>query len=216
MKKYLLAVLLAGVSASAFAADLPTKKAPPAPPLVYAPPFTWTGFYVGLNGGGAFGPLGSSNFASPSGGLFGGTIGYNYQMGQFVGGVEADLDDSFMSRTSTPIPGGGAYKFSTNLTTTERLRAGIAIDRTLLYLTGGYAGIDTHGSYNFGALSQDTWRSGGAIGGGVEFAVTNNISLKGEYLYEPFGDTTYFAGTPQAEKNSFSVNVIRAGVNYKF
>ena len=147
MKKYLLAVLLAGVSATAFAADLPTRKAPPAPPVVYAPPFTWTGLYVGLNGGIGIGSLSNSNFASPTGGVFGGTIGYNYQMGQFVIGGEADLGDSWLSRSSTPAPGAGAYKFSTDLTTTERLRAGIAIDRTLLYLTGGYAGIETHGSY---------------------------------------------------------------------
>ena len=218
MKKYLLAVLLVSVSATAFAADLPTRKAPPAPPIAYAPPFSWTGFYVGLNGGVGIGTINNSNFASPTGGLFGGTVGYNYQMGQFVGGVEADVDDAFLSRSSTPAPGAGAYKFSTGLTTTERLRAGIAFDRTLVYLTGGYAGIDTRGRYNFGALSQsqETWRNGGAIGGGVEFAVTNNVTLKAEYLYEPFADATYFGGTTQADKNSFAVNVIRAGVNYKF
>ena len=202
MKKYLLAVLLAGVSAGAFAADLPTKKGPPAPPVVYSPPYSWTGFYVGLNGGVGIATLGNSNFAAPTGGLFGGTVGYNYQMGQFVIGGEADLGDAWMRRTSTPMP-GATYRISTGLTTTERLRAGIAIDRTLLYLTGGYAGIDTHGSFNYGALSQDTWRNGGAIGGGVEFAVTNNVSLKAEYLYEPYANATYFGGTPAADSNSF-------------
>ena len=87
-------------------------------------------------------------------------------------------------------------------------------------MTGGYAGIETKGSFNdtvnLISGSQSTWRNGGVIGGGVEYAFTNNITAKAEYLYVPLSDATYFAGTPDAERNSLGINVIRAGLNYKF
>ncbi len=92
MKKVLLAALMAGVASSAMAADLPTRKAPPAPQVYAAPPvFSWTGFYVGVNGGWGGGSSGG-DFGSPTGGLVGGTVGYNYQVGQFVAGLEGDWD----------------------------------------------------------------------------------------------------------------------------
>jgi len=223
MNKFLLAALLAGVSTVAFASDLPSKKAPPSLPPVYAAPiFTWTGAYVGLNGGVGIGSLSNSNFAATNGAVFGGQIGYNYQLGQFVGGVEADLDDTFASRkgTYTNVLGAGTNKFSTGLMTTERLRAGYAIDRTLLFVTGGYAGIDTTASYanvlGAPAGQQSVWRSGGVVGFGAEYAFTNNISFKAEYLYAPFSSASYFGGTEAAEKDNFSMNVVRAGLNFHF
>src|SRR6201999_3405809 len=92
MKKILLAALMAGVATSAFAADLPTRKAPPAPaPIYVAPAFTWTGFYLGVNGGYGVGNDGKS-FGNVDGGMVGGTAGYNYQLGQIVLGVEGDWD----------------------------------------------------------------------------------------------------------------------------
>ena len=218
MRKFWIAGLLAAVSTSAFAADLPTMKAPPAPPPVYAPAFTWTGFYVGVNGGYAYRSLSSSNMPSASGGVVGGTAGYNYQIGQFVGGLEGDLD-----YTDTAKSGGffnGTNKFTTSTMTTERLRAGFAMDRSLFFITGGYAGIQTRGAFidsvNGFAGAQDAWRNGGVVGGGVEYAFTNNISAKAEYLYAPFSSKSYFAGTPEAENNGLSMSLFRVGVNYKF
>ena len=218
MNKLLLAALLASVATGAFAADLPTKKgAPPAPAQVYAPAFSWTGFYAGINGGWAWGDLSNTNFSNPNGGMFGGQVGYNLQINQFVAGVEADLDGTDMhSRNAYAL---GTNKFATGAMTTERVRAGLAIDRTLLFLTAGYAGIDTRASYNDTVNGtsgwQSSWRNGGAVGGGVEYAFTNNISAKMEYLYTPFASQTYFTGA-DAEKSSFSTNSIRAGLNYKF
>ena len=218
MNKYVLAALMAGVSASAFAADLPTRKAPPAPPIVYAPAFTWTGFYVGLNGGWGWGSLSSSNFSAPTGGVLGGQVGYNYQIGQFVIGGEADLDGTFFSHSSNYL--GGTNKFSTGALTTERVRLGIGLDRTLLFLTGGYAGLQTTGKFTDGftniVTTQDVWRNGGAIGAGIEYAFTNNITAKAEYLYLPFSGATYFQNTPITEKNTLDVSLFRVGVNYKF
>ena len=111
------------------AADLPYRNQMPVKAPAYGPIFTWTGFYVGVNGGGAFGTstynfggLGSTSFDA-SGGLAGGTIGLNYQTGALVWGVEGDGDWSSISGSSTclgglstcqtkndclPPPGGGS------------------------------------------------------------------------------------------------------------
>jgi len=96
MKRVVFAfVALAATTAIAAAADL-ARRAPyyPASAPVYAPLFSWTGFYIGINGGGGFG---SSNWdltgsRTVSGGLVGGTVGYNYQFGQAVAGIEGDVD----------------------------------------------------------------------------------------------------------------------------
>lgn len=209
MYKYLLAALLASVSVGAYAADLPSKKAPPRMPPVYAPAFSWTGFYVGANGGVGIGSLTNSNFSASNGGVIGGQVGYNYQFGQFVGGVEADLDATGMSRSSL------TNTFSTGALTTERVRAGVALDRTLLFVTGGYAGINTTAvDTTFG--SQTVWRNGGVVGLGAEYAITNNITAKAEYLYSSYANANYFTGTPSAETSGLAVSLVRAGVNFKF
>jgi outer membrane immunogenic protein len=214
MKKFLLAALLAGVATSALAADLPTRKAPPPPTPAYAPPaFTWTGFYIGVNGGYGFGDLTKSNFGSPSGGLVGGTAGYNYQIGQFVAGVEGDLDWADLNKSG--VNAIAPYKTDIDSLATVRARAGFAVDRALLFVTGGYAGAEMNASYA-GIGSQSDWRSGGVIGGGLEYAFTDNISAKAEYLYAPFYDKSYFGGTPGAEKSGLDLSLVRAGLNYKF
>jgi outer membrane immunogenic protein len=210
MKKFLLAALLASVATSAWASDLPTRKAPPAPTPVYAPPtFTWTGCYVGVNGGYGIGSGSGSNFGNPSGGLIGGTAGYNYQIGQFVAGVEGDVDWADMTKSGTnPIV--GAYKTDINTLATARARAGFAVDRALLYVTGGYAGAETNVNIaGFG--SQSDWRNGGVIGAGLEYAFTNNISAKAEYLYAPLESKTY-----DGVKSNTDLSLVRAGLNYKF
>ena len=223
MRRILLTALMAGVASSALAADLPTHKAPPAPaPYLTPPPFTWTGFYVGVNGGWGFSGTDNNSFGNINGGLIGGTVGYNYQMGQFVIGYEGDVDwaDVHGGNFAYGLPGGfGTDKLTTNWMVTERARLGYSVDKALFFVTGGYAGIDTHGSFsdsfgNFG--SQNRWQNGGVIGAGVEYAFTNNITGKAEYLYAPFSSQTYFGGTPYAENNGMSLSLIRVGLNYKF
>src|SRR5476651_2559028 len=92
-------VVFAAAAQTAFAADLPRRPPPDYP--TKAPPlraFDWTGFYVGVNGGYGwgksrydFGAAGINRF-NVNGGLVGGTIGYNYQFGQTVLGIEGDID----------------------------------------------------------------------------------------------------------------------------
>ncbi len=222
MKKILTAALLASVASSAFAADLPSRKGPPPAPM-YAPPvFSWTGFYVGVNGGygtGNFDNLGGTVFGDPSGGLVGGTVGYNYQINQFVVGLEGDLDWADIEKSQTFLNG------SNGKATLDSLghvlgRLGFAYDRALFYVAGGYAGGDVHGTFNdvpLGlALSNSAWQSGYAVGAGIEYAVTNNISVKAQYLYSQLGDTTYFGGTPDSVKTGLAVNTFTTGINYKF
>src|SRR5471030_2864744 len=109
MKRFMLAVcagLLAAMMAMpSFAADLPRPvyKAPPRVNPVYVAPFTWTGFYVGINGGYGWGKtnwtfagIGSSGDFNTTGGLVGGTVGYNLQTGAFVFGIEGDFDASWI------------------------------------------------------------------------------------------------------------------------
>ena len=147
-------ILFAGSSA-ALAADY--YGAPPAPPIYAAPPpppaypiypiFSWSGFYVGLNGGGAFG---NSNWTDPvfgntgnfdfSGGLFGGTVGANYQIGPWVFGVEGDWDWTNLSGTT--FVGSCAFVGCTtqsNWLATVRGRVGWAWNRVLFYGTAGAA-----------------------------------------------------------------------------
>jgi outer membrane immunogenic protein len=210
MKKVLLAALMAGVASSAMAADLPTRKAPPAP-VTYAPPvFSWTGFYVGVNGGWG-GASGGGNLGSPTGGLVGGTVGYNYQIGQFVAGLEGDWDWADINKSS--VNGvAGAYSNKIDDLVTVRARAGYAIDRALLYVTGGYAGADDRVSAAIPGVSSTDWRSGGVIGAGLEYAFTNNISAKAEYIYAPFQGRSYATGV----KSDLDLSIVRAGLNYKF
>src|SRR5437016_1047173 len=92
----LLSAAVLAVSTSANAADLrPAPMPTKAPPVAYVtPPFSWTGFYIGVNGGGGWGSSHSdlTGHTSTSGGMAGGTVGYNLQMGSWVFGLEADID----------------------------------------------------------------------------------------------------------------------------
>jgi outer membrane immunogenic protein len=210
MRKFLLAALMAGVASSAMAADLPTRKAPPAP-MSYAPPvFSWTGFYVGVNGGWG-GTSGGKGFGNVDGGVVGGTVGYNYQINQFVIGMEGDWDWADLSKHG--INALGSYHNKIDDLVTVRARAGYAIDRALLYVTGGYAGAED--KISVPGYSSTDWHSGGVIGAGVEYAFTNNISAKAEYLYAPLGDKTYSNGVNSA-KSDVNLSLVRAGLNYKF
>jgi outer membrane immunogenic protein len=226
MKKIVIAALLASVATSAFAADLPSRKGPPPAPVYYAPPFTWTGFYVGINGGGAFTDVrdnqfigGGSVFGSPSGGVVGGQIGYNYQINQLVLGLEGSFDWTDLSKDRT-FADGSSDSLKVNSMATVLGRVGYAFDRTLFYVAGGYAGAEVKaGSFNDTATGlsysgSSGWQSGYAIGAGVEYAMTNNISVKGQYLFSQL--QSYYGGSPDVTKAGLDINTFTIGVNYKF
>jgi outer membrane immunogenic protein len=204
MKKILLAsvgVLALGIGSASAADIVRPRPAPPPAPAYVAPPFTWTGAYIGINGGGAF---------DPSGGLVGGTLGYNYQSGPWVFGVEGDIDWADISGDFTCA--GATCETRNNWLGTARARLGYAWDRFMPYVTGGaaFGGVKTSVP-GFGE-SDDTG-FGWTVGGGIEASFTPNLSAKIEYLYVDLGDTD--SPVPGIE-NGYHTNLVRAGLNYHF
>jgi outer membrane immunogenic protein len=224
----------------AFAADLspPTRKAPP-PPV-----FTWTGCYVGVHAGGDFGqskwtdPTGTTdNFYAASAVAMntarvigGGQAGCNYQMSNsFVVGVEAeiwgsDLEGSRSIGFGAPIPQPIAqFKTWSDAAGDVALRAGYAIDRTLIFGKVGVAMADYQYNITYPSGlgdSANATHTGLLLGLGVEYALDMHWSIKGEYDYIDWGDgTSTFSGAgPPAFPASFKneENIVKAGVNYRF
>jgi outer membrane immunogenic protein len=217
MTRFLIGALIASVATSSLAADLPPRQASYAAPA-YAAPFTWTGVYFGVNGGVGWASTGDNTFGGLSGFTFGGTVGANYQMGQFVIGAEGDWDWADVSHTQSYL--FASNRMNVNETMTLRARAGFAINRALIYVTGGYAGVNANASFTTPFLgwggSQSQWISGGAVGAGVEYALTNNITAKAEYLYLPLSSTTYFSSPFYSTRTPVDLSLLRGGVNYKF
>jgi outer membrane immunogenic protein len=231
MKRILMASALAlAAGTQALAADLPPPMAPPPrAPAAYvpvAPAFTWTGLYLGLNGGFGFGSskwtsaagVATSSF-SVDGFQVGGTIGGNYQINQLVLGLEGDFDWQNL-RGSTPAGTGcpGSCDTSSNWIGTVRGRVGYAFDRVLVYGTGGGAFTDVRASQAALPWSSST-KVGWTAGGGLEYAFTDNWTTKVEYLFADFqGVTCAVASCGIAAPTSvnFYENMVRVGVNYKF
>lgn len=202
-------VCLPPFAVSASAADIPLKAPAPA---YYAPYFSWTGFYAGINGGYGW----SDSFAdNAKGGVYGGQVGYNWQIGSFVLGVEGDFQGTTIKATETI--GAVTAEGKIDAFATVRGRIGYAFNRALIYGTGGWAYTKTKLKLSAGAASieDSAWGSGYAIGGGLEWAVWDRWSVKGEYLYIDSGDTTLTLAGATAT-GDFKYNVVRAGINYRF
>lgn len=203
-------VVLASVSAVC-AADLPRRNAAPAASFSAAPLFTWTGVYAGVNIGYGFGAFtgAGGNFQDPSGIIAGGQIGYNYQMGALVLGLEADYQ--YADLKGGPSVGGIAgSKAEIEGFGTVRARVGYAMDRFMPYVTGGYAFGDM--KVTLPTANKDAWANGFVVGAGGEYAFTNNITGKVEGLYVNLNDQNYLT----AGKVGAEFGVVRAGVNVKF
>ena len=229
----------AALAQSASAADLSMPPIYDAPPPVY---FTWTGWYLGLNGGGGWGqtshsttfnaaglpPVTTHNF-NTRGGLAGGTIGYNYQLGQWLVGAEADLDWSNIRGTfngTVPIAGVGAAAFSLssqlNWLDTTRVRVGWRWDRVLFYGTAGAAvgGVTATANASAAAggvgaavtVADTQTRFGWTAGAGLEYAFNNYLSAKVEYMYVNLGTQTQI----NVDSVTFNTNIVRAGLNMHF
>jgi outer membrane immunogenic protein len=212
MRKLLLssAACLAVIS-TASAADLrPITKAPPMPPP--PPPFSWTGFYIGANVGGKFITNNNDARVDVPGDSFlfsrndinsvmgGGQIGYNWQFGQWVIGIEGDADGQDLNRTTTVgtrtfffVPGDN-FTFQSDWQASLRGRIGYAFDRVLIYATGGAAWTQVKGTVNLvglGSFTNDDTVTGGTVGGGIEWAVWNQVSLGIEGRYTFYGSQTF-------------------------
>jgi outer membrane immunogenic protein len=212
-------VALAFAVGSATAADLPPRyQQPYAPAPVYAPAFNWTGFYIGINGGGGWGRSqwdGVDKF-NVSGGLIGATIGYNWQINQFVLGAEGDIDWSGIRGSTTTACAPGCDTRNHWLSTV-RGRLGYAFGRVLPFVTAGLAVGDIKATVpGFPAGSSTT--AGWTIGAGLEFGIVSNVSVKAEYLYVDLGNFNCGLNCGLAPNGSvsFNANVFRAGLNVHF
>jgi outer membrane immunogenic protein len=245
-------VALGILSTVAVAADLPRRSPPP--PFVPPPPaFTWTGFYAGLNAGAiinnrteaaylalpGFGFPFFNNTNGPRRVSFvgGGQVGYNWQTGPFVLGVEADAQFRGGPLTPAPVAGvafvgfpfgglGVNQDIGGHYLGTLRGRLGYAFaNNWLIYATGG--GAFGHTWENFGFAR--TFNAGYTLGGGVEYAITPNWSIKAEYLFVDLGRNKNFNAFAFAAANPFAgfgngfnspfrsqAHIARLGVNYHF
>jgi outer membrane immunogenic protein len=196
--------------APAFGADLAARTYTKAPPLAALP--SWAGFYVGAMGGYA-----SQESDGIKGGFAGGTVGYNWQQGSFVYGLEADAawaDINASASTIDPVLGLVTATDKIDSTGTVRGRIGYAFNSVLLYATGGYAWANNKLSATAGGLtlSDTKFLSGYAVGAGVEYMFLPKWSFKAEYLYKSLDGGSFF-GAPIGDINLHSVQV---GVNYHF
>ena len=222
MKKLALSlVAIAGLTSQVFAADMAVKALPPVAPIM-----TWTGFYLGINGGGGWGHSHWNNGVGStdvSGGLAGVTAGYNWQTGNVVFGVEADgawADVSASATGATVVPGFGVVTATASSKTdalgTVRGRVGYAVNNVLFYGTGGYAWIDNKITLSaLGVSASDSkFHSGWTVGAGVEAFIAPQWSIKGEYLYRSLGGETYFTGA--LPTGTLNFHTVQFGVNYHF
>lgn len=226
MKRVFLAsVAMVALVGSAAAADLPRRYEPIVPKApIMSPIYNWTGFYLGVNGGGAWGRSewnGVPDKFDVSGGMIGGTIGYNWQTSAWVFGLEGDADWADISGSTTVLGCVGLpCRTRSDFLATVRGRLGYAFDRFLPYITGGLAVGNIKATYP-GFPTVDDTKAGWTVGGGVEFAFTGNWTAKVEYLHVDLGDTTCGLGTACSfpgvgNQVSLTEEVIRGGINYRF
>lgn len=228
--------------APAMAADMPVKA--PVTRMA-APSFSWTGCYVGGSAGYnqhrtkwtdideywlIGGPPNTTAKVNSTGAIFGLDAGCNLQTGSFVLGVETDISWSTAQKTVTlPLPSDPTWLAYLNTKAswigTTRLRAGFALDRTLIYATGGlaYSKSRAHWTENAhpGAVNEwdlKDWRWGYAIGGGIEYAVSNSWTVRAEALYLQYGSDLAdpVSGSRFQMRTKSSDLIARVGLNYLF
>lgn len=224
------AIFGAGAGSIALAADM-ALKAPRAPAFQY----NWSGFYVGANGG--YGTAGSNWVDDPSlgstdlgghrttGGFAGGQIGYNWQYGIAVVGLEAEFDWASLNGNHV---GPLLHSLNTKVTTLGTItgRLGVAYwDRALLYAKGGlgfaqfkYDDFVTVGGALNGSSNSSRW--GWALGAGIEYGFAQNWSVKVEYDYLGFKvhSVNFAGGVAGAYVQDIrnDIQLVKAGINYRF
>ncbi|MCX8572977.1 outer membrane protein [Aminobacter sp. MET-1] len=238
IRKASFAMLLMG--AAGLAACLPAA----ASDALSTPPagFVWTGGYAGVHlgyGGGrttvteldfyTFSEFGDTQFKFNSNGFLGGVhAGYNWQSGQLVYGVEVDLTGANIDNTvaNSMLPRSNeSFSTSVDWFSTARVRLGYSIDRFLPFVTGGFAFGHARSSYDDNDAAQnnhaiaDNVVAGWTIGAGAQYALTDNWSLRAEYLYVDLEDSRgafQYAGDTFRYDFDNDIHVVRLGASYKF
>jgi outer membrane immunogenic protein len=217
------------------AADMLMKTPPPAG-------FSWSGLYIGGNIGGLMGDTsGSVNptsaagtstpfplvEVSPNSLMGGGQIGYNVQTGSLVFGVEAETDAHRWSatRTATGVPSaplgpGDTFTESSSWEALFLVRLGYAWDRTLLYGMGGVSWtrltVATNSVSAGGSFSDSVNPAGLTVGGGLEYALTTNLSAAVEGRYTWYGNDAYQGGPLVTQTLGLRVGEVLGKLNWRF
>jgi outer membrane immunogenic protein len=202
-------IAIASLTNAVAAADLGVK----APPATAILPFTWSGPYAGAYG--AYGWT-TSGGLDATGGFGGGQIGYNFQTGMIVLGVEGDIAGGDISQTvgnSFGIPFTTA--FTNDTLASLRGRAGLAYNTWLFYGTvgGGWAHDKISGNLGGLPFSNEGWLSGWTAGAGVEWSFAPNWSTKLEYLHYGLGTPNTFGTVPSSK---LDIGTLKIGINYLF
>lgn len=217
------AAAVAVMTSTAFAADL---YVPQQPFIPESPALGWTGGYVGAHVGYGFGDAdvpGDDVFDEElSGWLAGVQAGYNHNLGGVVLGVEGDVAWASITNSydDLPVPfDDESIETELGWLATLRGRVGFAADAFLVYGTAGvaFAGVSV-GLTDDGVIeeSDSNTHYGWVAGVGAEAMVTDNISLKAEYLYHSFGEETYTIDGFGADEGSFNVSTVKVGLNFHF
>ncbi|MDB5541342.1 MAG: porin family protein [Devosia sp.] len=187
----------------------------------------WSGFYAGVHGGMGTGEISmtdtfTSTTATASGWLAGLQAGYNFEAGNFVLGVEGDVSWADIGVEFDSGASGTHYRV--DWMASLRGRAGVTLDSALLY---GTAGIETAGAsvsiWNASpGITDDVGatHSGWVAGLGAELMVTENVSLRGEYLYHALGDEPYTITAPDLTQATadlgYAFRTLTVGANFHF
>src|SRR5215475_8496029 len=210
------AALIAMSASVARAADVPTK-ALPAP--IAAPPYNWSGFYVGANFGAAWT---NGNLNIPNNSFYGGLTefiggvqaGYNFQAGHLLLGVEGDFDGATFSHPALPIPTFGSV--SQHWISTAAGRVGLVEDRWLLYAKVGGGWVHSDAILNFPGVSwsSSNTSSGWLVGAGLEYGFKSHWTLRVEYDFLALSN--WASPTIPSIQLNRDVQMVKFGANYKF
>lgn len=227
-----LALTLVSLALPAEAADFPAQ--------IDAPALDWSGFYVGVNAGGGLlsatttdyqafilGGVGGDLSQSATGYLLGGTAGFNVQSGQMVFGIESDLQWSSLAADRSLSAGLIENNASWDWFGTLRVRGGVAVDRAMAYVTAGVAAVGANHFYGWLLppspefdVDVSSTEFGITAGAGVEYALSENLSLKLDYLYVGLPTKQVVEAGGFGDEYDFdflsSAHVARAGLNFRF
>lgn len=227
----LLGVFGIGSFSGASAADLGARPVVKAPPPAVVAVYNWTGFYLGAHVGYAHGNKdwfsddGTTREShNVSGVLAGGQLGFNWQTGNLVLGIEGDASWTNADGEHFWQPGTVTFRTDVRWLGTIAGRLGYAFDRVLIYAKGGAAFVHDEHELAEGPIvidQGDKTRWGWTVGGGVEIAVAGNWSFKGEYNYMDFGKTgvgftSTQGGLPFTMPIDQHIHVVKFGINYRF
>ena len=218
-KLFLASIAAVGLfGASALASDLPTK-APVHKTPIAAPPYNWSGFYVGANFGGGW-TNGSLNI--PGNNLYGGLTefiggiqaGYNYQAGHLLFGVEGDFDGASFNHPTLPVPTLGSV--NQRWISTVAGRVGFVDNRWLVFAKLGGGWVQSDATVNVGGSNWNGSSTSGGwlIGGGIEYGFKPHWTVKLEYDYLALSNWT--SATVPAVTLNRDLQMVKAGINYKF